>query len=268
MAIMAMQSASSGLRALSTQLDVIANNLANSNNDGYKSSRANFEDLLYQQVQQPGTQNANSDTRPVGLQIGLGTRISGTELDFTQGSPVTTNSQLDMAINGPGFFRVKVLQGQGDGIAYTRTGKFFMNADGALVLNSGDGYMLDPSITIPKNAQSITISKDGRVYATLAGSANATQQGQIQLTRFVNPQGLLQIGGNLYQQTSASGDPITNNPGLNGMGTVQQGAVEASNVDPTTELVNMIKTQRCYELNSQAIQTANQMLQQLATLRQ
>jgi flagellar basal-body rod protein FlgG len=268
MALMALQSASTGLRALSTELDVIANNLANVNNNGFQASRANFEDIYYQQVQQPGVQDANSDTRPIGLQIGLGTRISGTQLDFTAGSQVTTGKQTDVYISGNGFFRAKVLPGQGDGFGYTRAGSFFINAAGQLTVDSQNGYLLDPQITVPTDATAINIGADGRVYATLPTSTNPSQIGQIQLTRFVNPEGLIQIGGNMYQQSGSSGDPITANPGTDGMGSLVQGSVEASNVDPTTELVEMIKTQRSYELNSQAIQTANQMLQTLNQLRQ
>ncbi len=267
MAIMALNSAATGMRALSQQLDVISNNIANVNNDGFKSSRVNFEDIFYQTLQAPGTQNSNNDIRPVGIQIGLGTKVSGTQLDMTQGSALGTGRELDVMIEGDGFFGVRVLSGQGDGLAYTRTGKFFTNKDGNLVLNSGDGYKLDPPITIPTDATHIDISQDGRVFATVPGSTSPQDQGQIQLTRFTNPQGLIQIGGNLYQRSDASGEPIVGNPAADGNGNLRQNFLETSNTDPVKELVDLIKTQRSFELNSQSIQAADQMLQQIGNLR-
>jgi flagellar basal-body rod protein FlgG len=267
MAIVALHSAATGMSALSTQLDVISNNLANANNNGFKTSRVNFEDLLYQYQQHPGAENNNSNVAPLGIGIGHGTRVSGTQLDMTQGSTISTGGNFDMAIQGPGFFRVKTLAGQGDGLAYTRTGSFSVDRDGNLVMANGDGFLLDPPISIPQNTQSVSISQDGRVFATVAGATAPTDAGQIQLAQFANPHGLLQVGGNLYQRTEASGDAIVGNPGTNGSGTIQQGALESSNVDPVTELVNMIKTQRTFELNSQSIQAADQMLQQIGNLR-
>ena len=267
MAIMALNSAATGMRALSTQLDVISNNIANVNNDGFKGSRVNFQDLFYQQLRAPGVQNALSDPSPVGLQVGLGTAVSGTQLDLSQGSAVNTGRQLDVMIQGDGFFQVKVPPGQGDGLAYTRTGKFFVNSNGNMVLNSQDGYLLDPPIVIPPNTTQVTIGSDGRVYATVAGNTTPQDQGQIQIVRFPNEQGLIQIGGNLYQQSAATGSPVLGNPGVDGAGTLQQNFVEASNVDPVKELVDLIKTQRSFELNSQSIQAADQMLQQIGNLR-
>ena len=267
MAIMALHSAATGLQALSTQLDVISNNIANANNDGFKGSRVNFEDLVYQHLQDAGSKDELEDKRPTGIQVGLGTRVSGTQLDMTQGSPTVTGRDLDVCINGDGFFQVKTLPTQGDGLAYTRSGQFFENDQGDLVLNSTTGYKLDPAINIPKNATAITISSDGRVFATVPGNTASTPVGQIQLARFVNPQGLSQIGGNLFQRTDASGPPLLNNPGTDGTGTLQQDALEASNVDPVTQLVNLIKTQRTFELNSQSIQAADQMLQTVGNLR-
>jgi len=246
---------------------VISNNLANANNNGFKSSRVNFEDLMYQQFQTPGVQNNNSDVRPIGLEVGLGTRVSGTQLNFAQGNPVQTGRPLDVMIQGDGFFRVKTLPSQGDGFAYSRTGSFFVNPDGKLVLNGSNGYLLDPPITIPNNATAVDIGSDGRVYATLPGTTTPAQQGQIQLTRFVNPQGLVQLGGNLYQRSDASGEPLLDNPGNQGLGTLQSSALEASNVDPVGELVNLIQTQRVFELNSQSIQAADQMMQVVSNLR-
>ena len=267
MAIMALYSAATGMRALSTQLDVTANNLANANNNGFKSSRVNFEDLMYDYKQQPGVQNAAGDIRPTGIAVGLGTRVSGTQLDMSQGSAVATGRDLDVFIQGDGFFQVKTPPGQGDGLGYTRTGIFYANPDGVLVMNSSDGYKLDPQIQLPANTTAVDIMSDGRVFATVAGQTNPTEAGQIQLARFVNPQGLKQVGGNLYQRTDASGPAITANPGSEAMGTLLKGSLEASNVDPVKELVDLIKTQRTFELNSQSIQASDQMLQIVGNLR-
>ncbi len=267
MAIMALHSAATGLQALSTQLDVISNNIANANNNGFKASRVNFEDLLYQYQQQPGVKDEIGDTRPTGVAIGLGTRVTGTQLDMSQGSPTSTGRQLDVCINGDGFFKVKTLPTQGNGLAYTRTGSFFQNADGNLVLDSSSGYLLDPPIKIDPKATSVTITTDGRVLETVPGSTASQSVGQIQLARFVNSQGLAQIGGNFYQVTDASGPEVLSNPGTDGAGTLQQGSIESSNVDPVTQLVDMIKTQRAFELNSQSIQAADQMLQTVGNLR-
>jgi flagellar basal-body rod protein FlgG len=267
MAIVALYSAATGLKALSTEIDVISNNIANANNDGYKSSRANFEDILYQYYHQPGTKNELGDTRPVGVAVGYGTQVSGTQLDMSQGSVITTGRDLDVCIEGDGFFKVQTQPSLGGGQAYTRTGKFFVNDQGNLVLNSSNGYKVDPPITIPQNATKITIGNDGRVQVAVTGQTALQDAGQLQLVRFVNPQGLLQVGGNLYTQTDASGTPQLLNPGQDGAGTLQQGSVEASNVDPVKELVDLIKTQRTFELNSQTIQAVDQMLQQISNLR-
>lgn len=268
MAIVALHSAATGMQALSTQLDVISNNIANANNNGFKASRANFEDLMYQYSEIPGTQDTAGDIRPIGVATGYGTKISGTQLDMTQGSAVVTGRPLDVYISGDGFFRVKVPAGQTpDGFAYTRTGTFFENKDGQLVMNSTDGYLLDPPVKIDPNATQVSIGSDGRVLVTVAGQANQVEAGPIQLAKFINPQGLIQIGGNLYQRSDASGDPQLLAPGAQGVGTLQQGSLETSNVDPVKELVELIKTQRTFELNSQSIQAADQMLQQISNLR-
>jgi len=267
MAIVALNAAATGLKALSQQLDVISNNIANANNDGYKASRANFEDLLYEYQRQPGAKNALDDAIPIGIATGYGTRIDGTQLDMTQGSAITTGRDMDVYIEGDGFFQVKVLASQGDGLAYTRTGKFFVNDKGEMVLSSGGGYKLDPPITIPNNTTQVTISADGRVQATVAGNSSPQDVGQIQLAKFINPQGLVQLGGNLYQRSDASGQPQLANPGQDGLGQLKQGVVEASNVDPVKELIELIKAQRTFELNSQTIQAADQMLQQISNLR-
>lgn len=267
MAIIAMNNAATGLRALSTQLDVIANNLANANNDGFKSSRVNFEDIMYQEKAQAGVQNAQSDMRPTGVEVGLGVKVAGTQTNWTQGSAVETGQEMDVMIQGDGLFQVKVLSTQGDGIAYTRTGRFFRNANGEMVLNSGEGYKIDPPITFPANTTAVDISSDGRVFATVAGQTNPTEVGQIQLARFANPQGLKQIGGNLFQRTEASGNPTLSNPGSDGSGTLVQKYLEASNVDTVTELIALIKTQRTFEMNSKSITAADEMLQTIGNLK-
>ena len=267
MAIAALNSAATGLRALSTRIDVIANNLSNAESTAFKGSRVNFEDLMYQTLKQPGATNEAGDVTPAGIFVGLGTKISNTQLDMTQGSPESTNRPLDVAIQGDGFFRVKVMPTLGDGTAYTRNGNFIVNANGELVVGVGDGYRLDPDIKIPKNVTSITITQDGEIDAMLAGKTAATKVGQLQLANFVNPQGLNLLGSGLYQETDASGPPITGNVGENGTGQVLQNYLETSNVDPVKELVSLIKTQRSFELNSQSIQTADQALQTIGNLR-
>jgi flagellar basal-body rod protein FlgG len=267
MAIIALQSAATGMRALEQQLDVISNNIANANNDGFKASRANFEDIMYQYERMPGAKNAIGDVLPAGIGIGYGTQISATQLDMSKGSPIVTGKDLDVYIDGDGLFQVKLAEGQGDGLGYTRTGKFFVNDKGEMVLNGSGGYKLDPPITIPNNTTKVSIGEDGRVLCTVAGNSAAQDVGQIQIARFPNPQGLVQIGGNLYQRSDASGAPVLTVPGKEGAGCLAQGQVESSNVDPVKELVELIKTQRTFELNSQSLQAADQMLQQACNLR-
>lgn len=268
MAIQALHSASTGLSALSTQLDVIANNLANVNTDGFKSSRVNFQDLFYIEKAQPGVENANGDMRPTGLFVGLGVKVSGTQVDFSQGPMVSTGQELDLAIEGKGFFKV---QTQSDltpgGIAYTRSGNFTLNQNGEIVLANDQGRRLDPTISIPQNAGAITITADGRVFAQVAGDPQPQQVGQIELATFVNPTGLKQFGENLFSETAASGPPINGNPALNGVGQVRQGFIEGSNVNPTRELIGLIRTQRAFEMNSQSIRTADEALQTITQLR-
>ncbi len=267
MANIALQSASSGLSALNTRLDVIANNLANVNTDGFKSSRANFQDLLYIERAQPGIENANGDQRPTGLYVGLGVKISGTQVDFSQGAPHTTNRELDLMIQGRGFFQVTVETDKGGGIAYTRAGNFAINSDSELVLASDQGRRIEPAITVPQDARRIDIDSQGRVFAFLPGDTEPSEIGQIQTASFVNPAGLRQEGENLFTESAASGPPITGNPGVDGRGTLLQGALESSNVDPTIELVEMIRTQRAFEMNSQAIRAADETLRSVAQLR-
>jgi len=267
MAITALHSAASGLKALSPHIDVEANNLANAETTAFKRSRVNFEDLMYLTLKQPGTQTAQGEISPAGIFVGLGVRVSNTQLDLTQGSLERTDRPLDVGIEGQGFFKVKVMDTVGDGTAYTRNGNFFVNSEGELVLGMGDGYKVIPPINVPSDATDISISQDGNVSVIRAGQLEAQNVGQLRLTTFVNPQGLKLMGGSLYQETAASGDPIEGDPGENGTGTILQGFLEASNVDPVKELVTLIKTQRAFELNSQSIQTADQALQTVGNLR-
>ncbi|GJL73020.1 MAG: flagellar basal-body rod protein FlgG [Nitrosomonas sp.] len=250
-----------GLDAQQTKLDVISNNLANVSTNGFKRSRAVFEDLLYQTIRQPGAQSSQQTQLPSGLQLGTGVRPVATESIFAQGGLQQTENPRDVAINGQGFFQVLMPDGT---TAYTRDGAFQSDINGQFVTSSG--FVIQPAITVPPNALSITIARDGTVSALLPGSATPIQVGNIQLATFVNPAGLQKTGENLYLQTASSGTPNTNAPGTNGTGLLQQGFVETSNVNVVEELVNMIQTQRAYEINSRAIETSDQMLQRLAQL--
>jgi flagellar basal-body rod protein FlgG len=268
MAVLAMQSAASGLKALNTQLDVIANNLANINTSGYKASRANFQDLMYIERAQPGVENAHGDERPTGLYVGLGVLVSGTQVNFEQGSQLSTGNTYDLMINGPGFFRVSVQDELGpNGMAYTRAGNFTLNSDGEIVLANDQGRRLDPNITIPDDAEKITIQADGRVMVLQPGNAEPTEVGQLQIATFINPTGLAQVGENLFVETAASGPPLEGNPGEESRGTILQGILETSNVDPTRELIEMIRTQRAFEMNSNSIRAADETLRSIAQLR-
>lgn len=250
-----------GLEAQQTQMDVIANNLANVSTSGFKRSRAVFEDLLYQTMRQPGAQSSQQTQLPSGLQIGTGVRPVATERVFTQGNLQQTGNDKDVAIQGPGFFQVVLPDGTE---AYTRDGSFQVDSQGQLVTASG--FVVQPAITIPADATSLTIGRDGTVSVVQAGGASPTQVGALQLATFVNPAGLESRGENLYVETAASGSPNTNTPGSNGTGLLVQGYVETSNVNVVEELVNMIQTQRAYEINSKAISTSDQMLQRLSQL--
>ena len=268
MAIIAMQSAASGLRALDTRLDVIANNLANVNTEGFKSSRANFEDLLYLERAQPGVENAIGDQRPTGLYVGLGVNVSGTQQNFDQGTPISTSSTTDMMIQGRGFFKVRVEDSLGvGGVAYTRNGNFIRNSEGDLVLANSDGRYLDPPINIPDDAIDIFVTPDGRVQYTTANDAEAQEAGQLQISLFVNPEGLSSIGANLWSESAASGPPIDGQPGTENFGLIKGSTLEGSNVDPSRELIELIRTQRAFEMNSQAIRAADETLQSVAQLR-
>jgi flagellar basal-body rod protein FlgG len=253
--------AKTGLDAQQTQLDVISNNLANVGTAGFKRSRAVFEDLLYQNLRQPGAQSSQQTQLPTGLTVGTGVKPVASEKVFTQGNLQQTGNNLDIAISGGGFFQVQLPDGT---TAYTRDGSFHLDANGQLVTSSG--YQLQPAITIPANALAVTVARDGTVTVTQPGQATPTQVGSLQLANFINAAGLQSQGENLYIETASSGTPTTNTPGTNGLGTLSQGYVETSNVNVVEELVNMIQTQRAYEINSKAVQTSDQMLQRLSQL--
>ena len=253
--------AKTGLDAQQTRMAVTSNNLANVNTTGFKRSRAAFEDLIYQNERQPGAQSSQATQVPAGTMVGTGVRVVGTEKLFTQGELVQTNNPLDMAVQGRGFFQVTMPDGT---VAYTRDGSFHLNSDGQIVTNSG--YPLEPALTVPANAQTITVGSDGTVSVTLPGQAAPSQIGTVQTADFINPAGLEARGENLYVETASSGAPQTGTPGLNGLGTMTQGSLESSNVNVVEELVNMIQTQRAYEINSKAVETSDQMLQRLGQL--
>jgi len=268
MATLAMQSAASGLRALNTRLDVTANNLANVNTEGFKGSRVNFEDLLYIERSQPGVENANGDIRPTGLYVGLGVRSSGTQQDFSQGAPIPGNGPLDMYIEGRGFFQVQVEDDLGEGgVAYTRAGNFVLNADNEVVLANSDGRRLQPTITISSDAEDFAVDSTGQIWENIPGQATPQLAGQVELAIFVNPAGLIQSGSNLWVESAASGAPITGNPGSENFGSITGNMLEGSNVDPAIELIELIRTQRAFEMNSQSIQAADETLRSIAQLR-
>jgi len=245
-----------GLDAQQSRLSVISNNLANVNTTGFKRDQAVFEDLMYQNIRQSGAASSEDTELPSGTSVGTGVRVVATEKLHTQGNLVQTGNPLDAAVQGRGFFQILRPDGS---TAYTRDGSFQVNSQGQVVNSSG--FQLQPSITIPTGAQSLTVGEDGIVSVLLAGSAAPSQVGNIQTSDFINPTGLQAIGGNLFLETASSGSPQTGTPGLNGFGTLISGAVETSNVNVVEELVNMIETQRAYEMNSKVISTTDQMLQ-------
>jgi flagellar basal-body rod protein FlgG len=253
--------AKTGLDAQQTQMDVISNNLANVSTSGFKRARAVFEDLLYQTIRQPGAQSSEQTQLPSGLQIGTGVKPVATERIFTQGNLQQTGNSKDVAIQGNGFFQVLMPDGT---TSYSRDGSFQVDANGQMVTSSG--YAVQPAITIPPDTQTLTIARDGTVSVQQAGSATPVTVGTLQLAMFVNPAGLQSLGENLYGETASSGTPSSNAPGSNGAGLLNQGYVETSNVNVVEELVNMIQTQRAYEINSKAISTSDQMLQRLTQL--
>jgi len=255
----AMWISKTGVQAQDAKLQAIANNLANVNTVGFKRDRVVFEDLFYQIEQQPGTQQADNTVAPSGVQLGNGTRVVGTQKDFTTGSLQTTNQPLDLAVVGNGF--LQVLRGDGT-TAYTRAGQLQPDSTGRIV--NAQGLPLVPTITIPAKATAVTISQTGLVSATIQGATAPTEIGQITLAGFVNPSGLIALGDNLYQETDASGTPTESKPGDNGQGTVKQGALEGSNVQVVEEMVDMIAAQRTYEMNTKVLTAADNMLQYLA----
>ena len=253
--------AKTGMEAQQMKLDAISNNLANVSTNGYKRAGVVFEDLIYQNLRQAGAASSEQTTLPTGLQVGLGVQPVATTRSFTQGNLQQSSNPLDLAIRGNGFFQIQLPDGTS---GYTRDGSFQVDAQGQLVTNAG--YAVQPGITIPANAQSVTIAADGTVSVTLPGQATPQAVGQLTLAAFVNPAGLEPKGMNLFAETAASGTPNAGAPGANGLGSLQQGYVETSNVNVVEELVSMIQTQRAYELNSKAIQTSDQMLQRLGQL--
>ena len=245
-----------GLAAQDMRLTTISNNLANASTTGFKRDRVVFEDLLYQIRRQPGAQATEDSQLPSGLQLGTGVRVAGTQKQFTSGSLQITDQSLDLAIDGRGFFQIQLPDGT---IGYSRSGQFHLSSEGEIV--TANGLLIDPNITVPDNTSNLTIGTDGVVTATVSGSPDGVALGNIQTVDFVNPAGLQAIGGNLFVQTASSGDPIAGTPGENGLGQINQGMLENSNVDIVEEMVNMITTQRAYEMNSKVVSTADQMLQ-------
>lgn len=265
MAITALHTAATGMQALSQKIDVIANNIANADTVGYKSSRANFQDLFYQVLRQPGVQTSDNTVGPLGTQIGLGVQLANTQVNFIQGSPMQTQRPLDAMIQGDGFFQVEL---PGGAIGYTRAGNFIRNADGEVVLGNSEGYRLVNTPTIPPDVSSSAVSwsSDGRL-TVLQPDGTTNDVGQVTLVRFPNPDGLIQFGNNVFLQSGSSGDPIEANAGTNGLGTILGRTLEQSNTEAVTELVELIKTQRVFQMNSQTIEAADQALQVVANLR-
>jgi flagellar basal-body rod protein FlgG len=259
--IRSLYTAATGMTAQQLNMDVIANNLANVNTTGFKRSRADFQDLLYQSSRAAGTSAAQGSQVPTGIQIGLGTRTAAIERVVSQGDFRQTGNPLDLVVEGDGFFQVQLPDGQ---TGYTRDGTFKTDSQGRLV--TSDGHPLLPEVTVPAEGR-ITIASDGTVFATLPGNATPQQLGQVQLARFINAGGLESMGRNIYRRTAASGDPVTGTPGLDGMGTIGSGFLEMSNVKVVEEMVDMISAQRAYEINSKSIQASDEMLQIANNLR-
>lgn len=266
MSVQTLYTAATGMEAMETKLDVIANNLANINTTGFKKDRANFEDLLYRAEVFPGALDVNQNPTAVGTQVGLGVRVTSTQTDQRQGTLQQTGRELDIAIQGPGYLPVADPSTQST--MYTRAGNLDINANGQLVIGSAQtGRLVEPPVQIPQDAINIVINPNGVVMARLPGEVELAQLGQVQLAQFVNPDGLLKVGENMYQVTDASGQPVLANPGEEGTGVLRQGNLEASNVEPVNELIDLITTQRAFELNSQAVQAGDQMMQTISNLR-
>lgn len=261
--IRSMWSAASGMQAQTTNIDVISNNLANVSTSGFKRSRADFQDLLYETIRPAGAASSADGTQvPSGIQVGHGVRTVAVQKSFQQGDFQRTDNQLDMAIEGDGFFQILMPNGE---TGYTRAGTFKLDSEGRVV--TSDGYLLTPELTVPDQTTSVHIAGDGTVTVKQAGSVESTEIGTIELARFINPAGLSSIGKNLYEVTEASGDAVTGTPGEDGLGPISQGFVELSNVKVVDEMVNMIAAQRAYEVNSKTIRTADEMLQMANNIR-
>ena len=258
----ALFSAASGMSAQQLNVDVIANNIANVNTSGFKRSRADFQDLIYQTLVAPGTASTQNTQVPTGIQVGLGVKPVAIQKLFTQGDFQTTGNNLDLVIEGDGFFQITKPDGT---INYTRAGSFKLDKNGQIV--TSDGYALEPSITIPSNVTSITVGTDGTVSVLQSGNATPVTVGNITTATFINPGGLLAVGKNMFQNTDASGDATTGTPGLEGRGTINQGFLEMSNVNIVEELANLIIAQRAFEMNSKTVQTADQMLQNINAMK-
>jgi flagellar basal-body rod protein FlgG len=248
--------AATGMEAQQLNIDVIANNLANVNTAGYKRSRADFQELIYQDIVPPGTSSAEGTLIPSGIELGLGVQPVAVQKVFLQGDFVQTGNNLDLVIEGDGFFQITKPDGE---LAYTRSGAFKLDSEGKVV--TSDGYALEPAITIPANTKSITIGSDGKVTVIQAGNKVPVEVGHVELARFINPGGLKAIGKSLFEPTASSGEATTGNPGSDGLGTINQGYIEMSNVNIVEEMVNMIISQRAYEINSKAVQASDEMLQ-------
>ena len=266
MSVQTLYTAATGMEAMETKLDVIANNLANINTTGFKKDRANFEDLLYRAEVYPGVQDADQNPTAVGTQVGLGVRVTSTQTDQRQGTLQQTGRELDVAIQGRGYLRV--LDPSSQETMYTRAGNLDLNANGQIVIGSAQtGRLIDPPITIPDDATAIVINPDGEVMVRVPGQTELAPQGQIELAQFINPDGLLKVGENMYLATDASGQERQGVPNQQGLGQLRQGNLEASNVEPVQELIDLITTQRAFELNSQAVQAGDQIMQNISNLR-
>jgi len=263
----ALATAATGMKAMQTDVDVIANNLANVNTTGFKRARALFQDLYYQQLRQPGSTNGLGVANPSGVQIGLGVRLTSTMDNFEEGDLENTGNPLDVAIRGKGFFMVKIYDDVGEGVGYTRDGHFVVDANGNLVLNGPDGFPVDPPVTISPDYTSIDITAEGLVNVTTPSSTTPTTAGRIQLATFPDPEGLIKIGSNIYIKSGSSGDPVINDAGSGGAGLLVQNFLEKSNVDPVRELTGLIEAQRAFELNGRVIDSADQMLQVVNNLK-
>jgi flagellar basal-body rod protein FlgG len=265
MSIQTLYTAATGMTSLETKLDTIANNLANTETTSYKRARANFEDLFYRQEKLPGAEDNAGQLTATGIAVGLGTRVSSIQTDFKQGAFKNTANSLDLAIEGNGFFKVMDPTGE---IVYTRAGNFSLNANGQICLGSAQtGRLLEPPIVIPADAQAIVVSAEGKVSVRQPNTSALTQVGTIELATFINPEGMLKMGENLYAETNSSGTARSLQAGQQGVGVLRQNTLEASNVEPVSELIDLITTQRAFELNSQVVQAGDQIMQLIANLR-